>query len=106
MAYELVRKLEVYILSEYYNCNLATVKRNYADKNSERRTMVVTSAHCPFDDKYNLPLAKEVLMKECENKRRDLVIGFDANAHHVTSHSSGTIRGEKHLEFLATTQIL
>ena len=70
------------------------------------REVVVVSAYFPYES--NLCPTAEVIeiIKFCEDKGWDLLLGCDANAHHLTWGSSDTNnRGEKLLQFLSTTNL-
>ena len=70
------------------------------------REVVVASAYFPYG--LNLCPTAEVieLIKFCEDKGWDLLLGCDANAHHLAWGSSDTNnRGEKLLQFLSTTNL-
>ena len=68
--------------------------------------MFVASVYFPYES--NLYPTVEViqLITFCKDKRWDLLLGCDANAHHLAwSSLDSNNRGEKLLQFLSTTNL-
>jgi hypothetical protein len=69
--------------------------------------LIVVSAHLPYDSD-EPPPTKEVrgITDYCYSRKKELIIGCDANAHHALWGSTGTNpRGESLLEFLASLNL-
>ena len=87
--------------------DLTTVVIYFRSKEGIERKVVVCSAYFPSDAK-EAPPPQEVkdLIGDCEAVGLDLVIGCDANSHHVVWGSSNcNNRGETLLEILGTTKL-
>ena len=92
----LVKGLRVEAIPKYCLRDLATAKFWYKDDKGGMREVVVASAYFPYES--NLCPTAEVieLIKFCEDKGWDLLLGCDANAHHLAWGSSDTNNmGEK-----------
>ena len=69
--------------------------------------IVVCSAYLPYDSEEPPPTRElRVLMEACKNRGLQLVVGCDANAHHIIWGSTDiNRRGTSLLEYLSTTEL-
>lgn len=84
-----------------------SVAKMVANLEGSERDLVVGSAYLPYDQP-DLPPTKEVreLVKDCESKNIQLMLGCDSNAHHLVWGSTGTNRrGECLLEFIISSRL-
>jgi hypothetical protein len=80
----------------------ATTVYTYGGGNRE---LVVTSAYLPYDSD-EPPPSKEVkdITDYCYSRKKQLIIGCDANAHHTLWGSTGiNLRGESRMEYLVSS---
>jgi hypothetical protein len=69
--------------------------------------LTVTSAYLPYDSD-EPPPTKEMrdIIDHCQSRKKKLIVGCNANAHHILWVSTGTNpRGESHMEFLVSSNL-
>lgn len=89
-------------LSIYQSRDTAAVKIS----SSLTDDITVMSAYFPYDGKHPPPREVTNLVNHCEGQGKKLIIGCDANAHHVVWGSSDcNKRGEEVLEYLVSTRL-
>ena len=82
------------------------VRVQYKKKEGQECEIVVASAYLPYDVDALPPQAVRDLIRDCEAEKIDLVIGYDANAHHTVGESMDrNVRGKDLLEFLGTPNL-
>jgi hypothetical protein len=55
------------------------------------KILIVASAYLPYDSD-EPPPTKEVrdITEHCQSRKKQLIVGYDANAHHILWGSTGT----------------
>jgi hypothetical protein len=85
---------------------MATVRILYSSEGNQREH-IVTSAYLPYDSD-EPPPSKEwrEVIDDCSSSRKQLIIGCDANAHHILWGSMDiSPRGESLVEFLVSSNL-
>lgn len=71
-----------------------------------KQEVVVASAYFPGDSEEAPPIEVRSLIKYCEESNKQLILGCDANAHHLAWGSTDTnTRGENLYEFISSTNL-
>ncbi|XP_043479878.1 uncharacterized protein LOC122509713 [Leptopilina heterotoma] len=99
--------LDAFPLLELTTRDLVVVKAKYLEKNGNKREVVVASAYFPGSGDDPAPPAEvEKLVDYCQRQGLPLIIGCDANAHHVVWGSTDiNDRGRRLLDFLLDTDL-
>ena len=96
--------LNAWMLPQYANADIVTVSVNNL-QGVIPKTVIFSSVYMAEDDTAP-PHIMELLINYCNNNKLPLVIGCDANAHHVAWGSSNiNERGEALINFLASTNL-
>lgn len=92
-------------LHSFCSRDLTTVR--IINRNGEGgRTLIVASAYLPYESEEPASPKLRELTEHCSREDLNLVIGCDANAHHITWGSTGTNkRGEKLMEYLVSSPL-
>jgi hypothetical protein len=93
-------------LLEFCSRDATTVRITYAYGGGNRE-LVVTSAYIPYDSDEPTP-SKEVkdITDYCYGRKKQLIIGCDANAHHTLCGSTGVNpRRESLMEYLVSSNL-
>ena len=98
------RKMRSFLITQFSDRDTVTllIKDNLTNEN-----IYICSAYMPFDSP-DMPPPRIIqeLVAHCESKGINLILGTDANAHHIIWGSSDTNnRGENLLEFIASTNL-
>ena len=103
----LVKGLDAELWAPYCDRDTATAIVRYRDGSGSERKLVVASAYFPGDSTEGPPPQRvRDLIRECEQKKLDLVLGCDANSHHLVWGSTDcNARGNQLLEYLAGTNL-
>lgn len=97
-----VKGLDATILPELCSRDLVAVEIGM-DEAGMRRRMIISSAYFPHGEDGPPPHMVIKLLEFCERRNIPLIIGCDANAHHLAWGSTDiNERGRRLLEFLAT----
>ena len=99
------RRIKSFIQTEFCDRDTVTVKITDIGTNEG---IFICSAYMPFDST-DLPPPRMVqqLIEHCDRNNIDLILGMDANAHHIIWGSSDTnARGENLLEYIASTNLI
>ena len=92
------------MLPQYSNADVVTVSVNNL-QGVIPKTVIFSSVYMAEEDTAP-PHIMELLINYCNNNNLPLVIGCDANAHHVAWGSSNiNERGEALMDFLASTNL-
>ncbi|XP_043474384.1 uncharacterized protein LOC122506334 [Leptopilina heterotoma] len=99
--------LDAFPLLKLTTRDLAVVKAKYLENNGNKREVVVASAYFPRSgDDPAPPTEVEKLVDYCQRQSLPLIIGCDANAHHVVWGSTdNNDRGRRLLDFLIDTNL-
>lgn len=99
-----VKGLNALLLRQFSTSDLVAVQIRYK-KGGEYHTLVVCSVYLPYEGQ--VPTRELALVVEhCKNNNTDLLLGCDANAHHVSWGSSDcNTRGNKLLEFIVGSDL-
>ncbi|XP_055714759.1 uncharacterized protein LOC129808879, partial [Phlebotomus papatasi] len=100
------KDINAMFLSQYSTGDLAAVKVEVETAHG-RGELVLASAYLPYDAT-DPPPSRELadLVAACERNSWELLVGADANAHHIAWGSTGVnARGESLLEFICTNQL-
>ncbi|XP_043472976.1 uncharacterized protein LOC122505430 [Leptopilina heterotoma] len=99
--------LNAFPLLELTTRDLAVVKAKYLEKKGNKREVVIASAYFPgTGDEPAPPREVERLVEYCQRRGLPLIIGCDANAHHVVWGSTDiNDRGRRLLDFLLGTDL-
>ena len=101
----LVKGLQVGTVSKHCSRDLTTAKISYKNPDGAKKEILAAAAYFPYEG-ICPPKEVEALVRECEVKGHRLILGCDVNAHHtVWGSCDSKLRGEKLLEFLATTNL-
>jgi hypothetical protein len=71
------------------------------------KELIVASAYIPYDSD-EPPPTKEMrdIIDKCQSRKKQLIVGCDANAHHILWGSTGTSpRGESLMELLVSSNL-
>jgi hypothetical protein len=93
-------------LLEFCSMDATTVRITYT-YGGVNRELVVSSAYLPYDSD-EPPPSKEVkdIIDYCYSRKKQLIIGCDANAHHTLWGSTGVNpRGESLMEYLVSLNL-
>lgn len=95
------RNIKTLPLINHCSRDLTTVKMKIIDGGGVKQ-IVFGSAYLPYDDPEQPPSRElEQLVRDCRKNGLQLIIGCDANAHHLTWGSTNTnARGESVLQFI------
>jgi hypothetical protein len=93
-------------LLEFCSRDITTVRITYA-YGGIHEELIVTSAYLPYDSD-EPPPNKEMrdIIEYCHSRKKQLILGCDANAHHTLWGSTGTNpRGETLMEYLVSSNL-
>lgn len=102
------KKYDAILVPKLSNRDLTVV---YVDRNLKgaNHPIMVAAAYLPYEHPErteHCTTAVKQLIDHCRLEKIDLIIGFDANAHHIVWGSTDTNqRGESLLEYLSTTDL-
>jgi hypothetical protein len=93
-------------LLELCSRDTTTVRITYTYR-GWRKELIVASAYLPYDSDEPPPTNKKRnIIDYCCNRNKELIIGCDANAHHILCGSTGTNpRGESLMESLVSSNL-
>ncbi|XP_075990199.1 uncharacterized protein LOC142985841 [Anticarsia gemmatalis] len=92
-------------LHDFCYRDLTAVKINTGGKDSSK-TIISAAVYLPYEEPNPIPTQLEGLVNHSIQHKMDIIIGCDANAHHVIWGSSDTNRrGEKVLEYLVSSPL-
>ena len=95
--------LDTWMLPQYSNADIVTVSVNNL-QGIIPKTVIFASVYMAEENTAPPQLVEELTVY-CNSNNLPLVLGCDANAHHVAWGSSDTERGEALIEFLASTNL-
>ena len=101
------RRIESHLIAEFCHRDLVALRLLLKDKQGRTKPLVVCSAYLPYDSKDSHPTRELVeLVEYCRDRGLPLIVGCDANAHHLVWGSTDTnSRGTCLLEYLNTTDL-
>lgn len=102
----MTKGLKATIMPQYSSGDITTIVVNIHNGNSNEE-LLLTSLYMPYEEQNTIPCdtAKEVI-EFSTSSGIPIIIGADCNAHHILWGSSDTNgRGEKLVEYLATTSL-
>lgn len=102
----IIKGLQAESVPRHCSRDLSTARIFYKGENGEKKALTVAAAYFPYDAESCTPEEVVALIRECEAGGSELIMGCDANAHHTVWGSSNcNQRGEKLLEFLASSRM-
>lgn len=102
-----VKGMDALLLPNMCSRDLVVIKMRLKGRRGERLELCIASAYFPGDSATGPPPREvEELVQYCHNKGIPLLLGCDANAHHVVWGSTDTNdRGRDLLEYIAGTDL-
>jgi ribonuclease HI len=101
------KNIKFLTLTEYCNEDITTIELNVKENDSSELKIVLSSVYMPFDSLSPPPheLIRD-LVKYCNENKRQLILGCDANAHHINWGSSDiNLRGTHLMEFISENNL-
>lgn len=101
------KELKATLLPQFSSGGVTTIHINILNGNTNEE-LLLCSLYMPYEEKINIPckMASDVINYSSDSGI-PIIIGADCNAHHILWGSSDTnMRGEKLVEFLASTELV
>jgi len=102
----LIKPQQKYLLLTQFTCRDIVAVQASLPTDGERQEVVIASAYFPGDLEEVPPPEVKNLINFCKRTNRGLILGCDANAHHLAWGSTDTNdRGEQLLDFICSTNL-